>query len=104
MGARLQGASLAPATALDIPSEPIVRGSVQVSGDGVPTVLLADHQTTGGYPKIATVIDADLDGFTQLRPGDYLGFVEVDPATAVRAARLKAKTVARYLEALARGI
>ncbi len=37
--------------ALSIPSEPIVRGSVQVTGDGVPAVLLADHQTTGGYPK-----------------------------------------------------
>ena len=65
MGVRLHGPAVAPHGPLDMPSEPIMRGSVQVAGDGVPTILLADHQTTGGYPKIATVVDADLDA---LRP------------------------------------
>ena len=43
-------------------------GSVQVSADGQPIVMLADHQTTGGYAKIATVISADLPALAQLRP------------------------------------
>ena len=67
MGVRLTGPSLAVQGPMTMPSEPIRRGSIQVSGDGVATVLLADHQTTGGYPKIATVLADDLDGLVQLR-------------------------------------
>ncbi|MBO6885719.1 MAG: biotin-dependent carboxyltransferase family protein, partial [Marivita sp.] len=80
MGMRLRGPELALSGALSIPSEPIVRGSVQVSGDGVPTVLLADHQTTGGYPKIATVIAPDADRLVQLRSGDAVRFGAVSAA------------------------
>lgn len=92
MGVRLSGPHLTPAAALAIPSEPILRGSLQVAGDGVVTVLLADHQTTGGYPKIATMLDADTDGFAQLRPGSPLQFRLISPAQAVQAARLAAHT------------
>ncbi|AWI58379.1 biotin-dependent carboxyltransferase family protein [Sinorhizobium fredii] len=102
MGVRLQGAALTPIASLDMPSEPIVRGSVQVAGDGVPTVLLADHQTTGGYPKIATVVDPDLDAFAQHRPRDLIGFRAVTPAQAIEHARLRAANTARYLAAMAR--
>lgn len=77
MGMRLSGPALELDGALSIPSEPIVRGSVQVSGDGVPTILLADHQTTGGYPKIATVISCDTDSLTQLRAGQIMRFVSI---------------------------
>ena len=49
-------------------------GDPQVSPDGRPTVLLADHPVTGGYPVIAVVADADLDRFAQLRPGDAVLF------------------------------
>ena len=56
MGMQLTGPKLELKSALSIPSEPVVKGSIQVSGDGISTILLADHQTTGGYPKIATVI------------------------------------------------
>lgn len=101
MGVRLDGPALALAGALSIPSEPIVRGSVQVTGDGVPAVLLADHQTTGGYPKIATVISADLDGFAQRRAGDDVRFVSIAPAEAVTAARDDAELVADYLSSIA---
>jgi allophanate hydrolase len=87
MGVRLRGPSLAPEGALSIPSEPILRGAIQVAGDGVPAVLLADHQTTGGYPKIATVVSAHLDGFAQLRPHDAVRFRAVSPAEAVALAR-----------------
>ena len=88
MGVRLRGPSLAPEGALSIPSEPILRGAIQVAGDGVPAVLMADHQTTGGYPKIATIVSAHLDGFAQLRPHDAVRFRAVSPAEAVALARL----------------
>ncbi|WP_231947036.1 biotin-dependent carboxyltransferase family protein [Leifsonia sp. 21MFCrub1.1] len=58
----------------ELPSEPMVAGAVQVSPDGRPTVLLADHPVTGGYPVIAVVADAALDAFAQLRPGQTLTF------------------------------
>jgi 5-oxoprolinase (ATP-hydrolysing) subunit C len=96
MGVRLAGPRIAPEVALDMPSEPIVRGSVQVAGDGVATVLLADHQTTGGYPKIATVLDCDLDSFVQLRPRDSLAFRPVSPDEAIRLSRTLAMSAAAY--------
>lgn len=58
----------------ELPSEPMVAGAVQVSPDGRPTVLLADHPVTGGYPVIAVVSDATLDLFAQLRPGQPVTF------------------------------
>lgn len=87
MGVRLDGATLPLANALSIPSEPILRGSIQVAGDGVPVVLLADHQTTGGYPKIATVLSSDTDRLSQLRAGDAFRFRAVTAAEAIALAR-----------------
>jgi len=58
----------------ELPSEPMVAGAVQVSPDGRPTVLLADHPVTGGYPVIAVVANASLDAFAQLRPGQGVLF------------------------------
>lgn len=87
MGVRLDGPSLPLANALSIPSEPILRGSIQVAGDGVPVVLLADHQTTGGYPKIATVLSADTDRLAQMRAGDAVRFKIVTAAQAIVLAR-----------------
>lgn len=100
MGVRLAGPSLTPDAALGIPSEPILRGSVQVAGDGVATVLMADHQTTGGYPKIATVLSCDTDGFAQCRPGDRLAFRLVTPAEAITIARHEARVIATFLHRL----
>ena len=88
MGMRLDGPPLMPRGALSIPSEPILRGAVQVTGAGVATLLGADHQTTGGYPKIATVISADHDALSQLRPRDALRFSPITPEAAVAEARL----------------
>ncbi len=101
MGMRLAGPPLTLRDALAIPSEPIVRGSVQVAGDGVATLLHADHQTTGGYPKIATVISCDLDQAAQLRPRDRIGFELVDADAAVDLVRTRARRDARYFERLA---
>jgi 5-oxoprolinase (ATP-hydrolysing) subunit C len=97
MGVRLRGPSLAPEAALTIPSEPVLRGSIQVAGDGVPAVLLADHQTTGGYPKIATLVGSELDGFAQLRPHAAVAFRAVRPEQAVAMARIRAAAMARVL-------
>ena len=74
----------------DILSDGIVEGSVQVGGNGQPIVMLADHQTTGGYAKIATVITADLPALAQLRPGQAVAFTLTDPVRAVAAARAQA--------------
>ena len=97
MGVRLDGPLLELRQALSIPSEPIVRGSVQVTGDGVPAVLLADHQTTGGYPKIATVISSDVGRLAQRRPGDSVRFLPIASDEAVRVVRADARRTAEYL-------
>jgi biotin-dependent carboxylase-like uncharacterized protein len=80
MGVRLAGAQLAhraPADA-DIVSDGVTPGAIQVPGNGQPIILLADCQTVGGYPKIATVISADLPRLGQLRPGQSIRFCAVD--------------------------
>jgi biotin-dependent carboxylase-like uncharacterized protein len=59
---------------LSLVSDAIVPGDIQVLGDGAPIVLMRDHQPTGGYPRIATVVSADLDRFAQLRPGTEVRF------------------------------
>jgi allophanate hydrolase len=102
MGVRLAGPILKPHSKLTMPSEPLTRGSVQVAGDGIATVLLADHQTTGGYPKIATILDCDLDAFAQLRPNDALKFKLVTPGQAIAVARLNAMRKRTYFQALIR--
>ena len=102
MGMRLQGPALPLRQALSIPSEPLVRGSIQVNGEGVASILLADHQTTGGYPKIATVVSCDLDAVAQLRPGEALRFEAVGPGPAVALARAHAAAARAYLEEVAR--
>lgn len=102
MGVRLEGPALGLRDVLSIPSEPIVRGSIQVAGDGVPTVLFADHQTTGGYPKIATVISSDIDDIAQLRSGDEARFEPVTADRSVELVRTARARDAAYLELVAR--
>ena len=70
MGLRLTGPRLDHAKGFDIASDGTVTGAIQVAGDGQPIILLADRQTTGGYPKIATVLTADLPLVAQLVPGE----------------------------------
>lgn len=87
MGMRLDGQPLTHTDTADIPSDGIVKGSIQVPGNGIPIILLADHQTTGGYTKIATVISADLPKLARMRPGQRLKFKAVDIDTAEKIAR-----------------
>jgi KipI family sensor histidine kinase inhibitor len=75
-GLRLDGPPLqrAPGRTSELPSEGVAAGSLQVTHDGQPILLLADHPTTGGYPVIAVVVSADLGLAAQLRPGQQVRF------------------------------
>jgi biotin-dependent carboxylase-like uncharacterized protein len=74
IGARLTGPPLARISAHELPSEGVVLGAVQVPPDGQPLVFLANHPTTGGYPVIAVVDEADLPLLAQARPGTTVTF------------------------------
>ncbi len=73
-GVRLEGPALERTDARELPSEGLVPGAIQVSPDGAPTILAADHPVTGGYPVIAVVTDASLDLLAQVRPGQPIRF------------------------------
>jgi antagonist of KipI len=85
MGYRLDGPRLEHAGAGDILSDATPVGSLQVPASGHPILLMADRQTTGGYPKIATVITADLPLAGQLAPGDWIEFRPTTRSEAVAA-------------------
>ena len=88
MGIRLSGPKIEHGpNGYNIVSDGIVTGSIQVPGTGEPIILLADRQTTGGYPKIATVISADLGRLAQMRPGTILTFQAVSRGQAIAALR-----------------
>ena len=87
MGVRLEGPALEHRGPPEIVSDATVPGSIQVPGNGQPIVLLADAQTAGGYPKIATVIGADLPRLASARPGQVLRFTRVDATEGERLAR-----------------
>ena len=82
MGMRLEGEKLENVISKNIKSEGITKGSVQTPGDGQPIILLSDHPTIGGYPKIANVITADYDKLVQKIPGSKLKFKLVDLSVA----------------------
>jgi KipI family sensor histidine kinase inhibitor len=73
-GLRLAGPTLRRARESELPSEGVAVGSLQVSHDGQPILLLADHPATGGYPVIGVVVSADLGLAAQLRPGQRIRF------------------------------
>lgn len=74
IGIRLEGPTLERSVEAELPSEPCIFGSVQVTSAGLPVVLGPDHPITGGYPVIAVVVDRHLDRLAQLRPGETLRF------------------------------
>lgn len=88
MGMRLEGPPLEHIKGYNITSDAIAPGSIQVPGNGQPLVLLADRQTTGGYPKVATVISADLPAFGRAAVGTKISFEPVTLAAAAQARRL----------------
>ena len=98
MGMQLTGPKLELKSALSIPSEPVVKGSIQVSGDGIPTILLADHQTTGGYPKIATVISSDINRLVQFRSNQSVEFILISSNEALQKTRKFLDIKEKYLQ------
>src|SRR5262245_8470017 len=96
MGYRLDGPSLTHAKGYNIVSDGIVTGAIQVPGSGHPIVLMVDNPTTGGYPKIATVISADVPVIARRRPGGKVRFAAVD----IREAQI----ARRHEEAAVRGL
>ena len=100
MGYRLAGPQLARAGGGEILSGPTCLGTVQVPANGVPIALMADHQTTGGYPKIAEIASADVPRLAQLAPGGTLHFARCSLEIA---AELRRDARAR-LDAVLQGI
>ena len=91
MGYRLDGPTL-EAPGEELLSLALVAGVVQLPGGGRPILLMADHQTAGGYPVVATVVSASMPVAAQLAPGDEMVFAEttVEGALKMRAAQLAA--------------
>lgn len=87
MGYRLDGPFIEHKAGADIVSDGIPAGAVQVPGDGLPIILLADRQTTGGYVKIATVITVDLPGLAQAQPGEKVRFSQITEEEACQLLR-----------------
>lgn len=94
MGYRLEGGAIAHAKGHNIISDGIAPGSIQIPGNGQPLVLLADRGTTGGYPKIATIISADIGRMGQTPAGSKVRFAAVSIEEAEKAARAMAQWVA----------
>lgn len=99
MGYRLEGPKLAHAAdGFNIVSDGTVAGSIQVPGNGQPLALLADRGTTGGYPKIATIITADLPRFAQTQAGGRVRFASLPMEEAQKEARRFATMLAQIEE------
>jgi biotin-dependent carboxylase-like uncharacterized protein len=82
MGMRLEGLKIENIVDTNIKSEGLIKGVIQVPADGNPIIMLSDHGTIGGYPKIGVVISADYDKLVQLPPGSKIKFKEVDLVSA----------------------
>jgi antagonist of KipI len=84
MGYRLEGPALALRRPTELMSEGVAFGTMQLPPGGAPIVLMADRQTTGGYPRIAEVASVDLPIVAQLRPGDQARFRRISLAESQR--------------------
>lgn len=100
MGFRLDGPKLAHAKGYNIVSDGTMPGSIQVPGSGQPIILMVDHQTTGGYPKIATVVSADLPLVGRRRPGRTIRFAAIGVEEAERLRAAQEAALEREIDAL----
>ena len=82
MGMRLEGPKIENIVDTNIKSEGLIKGVIQVTPDGNPIIMLSDHGSIGGYPKIGTVISADYDKLVQLSPGSKIKFKEINLSDA----------------------
>ena len=82
MGMRLEGPKIENIVNTNIKSEGLLKGVIQVPGDGNPIIMLSDHGTIGGYPKIGVVASVDYDRLVQISPGSKIKFKEIDLSDA----------------------
>ena len=82
MGMRLEGNKIKNIVDTNIKSEGLIKGTIQIPADGNPIIMLSDHGTIGGYPKIGVVISADYDKLVQIVPGSKIKFKEVSLSDA----------------------
>lgn len=103
MAYRLDGPEIAHARGFNIVSDGVALGAVQIAGDKKPLILMADHPPTGGYPKLAHVVRADIGRLAQLRPGETCCFQPVsaeEACTALLACESEVAATARHLHPL----
>jgi biotin-dependent carboxylase-like uncharacterized protein len=93
MGIRLDGTPLPLASPRELVTEGVVLGAIQVPAGGLPIILFVEHQTSGGYPKIATIASVDAARLGQLRPRDTMRFEPVTFDEAVALARAQSKAL-----------
>ncbi len=98
MGMRLEGNILENTVSTNIRSEGITKGAIQVPADGQPIVLLTEHPTIGGYPKIANVISADYDLLVQKIPGTKVQFKCIELKEAEDAYKDYYKNILKILD------
>ena len=82
MGMRLEGPKIENVVNTNIKSEGLLKGVIQVPADGNPIIMLSDHGTIGGYPKIAVVASVDYDRLVQISPGSKIKFKEIELSDA----------------------
>lgn len=108
MACKLEGPLIGLKGGADIISDGIVEGSIQISASGLPMVMMADHQATGGYAKIGTVISTDIPSLAQLRPGEWVTFQFIKPKEAVGICRKEDKKLKdfrkRLMDVMAEGL
>lgn len=94
MGYRLEGPKINHIGKADIVSDALCHGAIQIPAHGMPIIMMADRQTTGGYPKIGAVIGPDLARLAQAKSGDRVRFARVSEAEAVEALAAERRTYA----------
>ena len=82
MGMRLEGPKIENVVDTNIKSEGLLKGVIQITADGFPIIMLSDHGTIGGYPKIGVVISADYDKLVQMPSGAKIKFQEIELSDA----------------------
>ena len=82
MGMRLDGPKIKNIVDTNIKSEGLLKGVIQITADGFPIIMLSDHGTIGGYPKIGVVVSVDYDRLVQLAPGSKVKFQEIELSDA----------------------
>ncbi len=104
MGYRLAGPRIRHLHGADIISDALCAGAVQVAGDGLPLVMTADHQATGGYAKVGAVIGPDLFRLVQARPGTRVRFIRCADDETVKALKLREALFAKIRTAVENGV